>query len=121
MNLAAIAKEHEQKQQARRKDLERKRVIAVEATNRFSLFVLDHLNEKVAEAFVNQKRIDAKIKHLNQNTSQFIKQSQQWIHLLENFNSTLKELGDVENWSRKIETDMKIINSTLTLCIKDEN
>jgi hypothetical protein len=39
---------------------------------------------------VNQKKIDAKVKQLNQNSAQFIKQSQQWIQLLDNFNTALK-------------------------------
>lgn len=39
---------------------------------------------------MNQKKIDAKVKQLNQNTTQFVKQSQQWMHLLENFNTALK-------------------------------
>ena len=45
---------------------------------------------RVSEAFVNQKRIDAKIKQLNQNTNNFINQTQQWVNLLENFNTALK-------------------------------
>ena len=45
---------------------------------------------RVSEAFVNQRKIDTKVKQLNQNTSQFVKQTQQWINLLENFNTALK-------------------------------
>jgi hypothetical protein len=45
---------------------------------------------RVAEAFVNQKKIDAKIKQLNQNTATFLKQTQQWMLLLESFNDSLK-------------------------------
>lgn len=121
--LAALAKEHNTNQAIRRNQLEKKRAIALESTNKFSQYLIDRLNKEVSEAFVNQKRIDSKIKQINQNSAQFIKNSQQWIQLLENFNTSLKELGDVENWSRKIETDMKIINLTLNeiTSMKDEN
>lgn len=118
--LSSLAKEHQQQQQLRKQELEKKRIHAIESTNKFSQFVLNTLNKEVSEAFVNQKKIDAKVKQLNQNTTQFVKQSQQWMHLLENFNTALKELGDVENWSKKIESDMKIINTTLNSVLKDE-
>lgn len=48
----------------------------------------------------------------------FAKQTQQWLQLIDNFSSALKELGDVENWARSIESDMQVIQSTLEIAYK---
>lgn len=47
------------------------------------------------------------------NMSQFSKQTHQWVTLIEGFNGALKQIGDLENWSRIIESDMKFIAETL--------
>lgn len=57
--------------------------------------------------------MDAEAKLLHQGAMNFAKQTQQWLALVENFSSALKEIGDVENWARSIENDMKIITDTL--------
>lgn len=57
--------------------------------------------------------MDAEAKLLHQGAINFAKQTQQWLALVENFSSALKEIGDVENWARSIENDMKIVNDTL--------
>lgn len=62
---------------------------------------------------MNQKKLDAEAKLLHQGAINFAKQTQQWLALVENFSSSLKEIGDVENWARSIEKDMKIITDTL--------
>ncbi len=38
--------------------------------------------------------------------------------MIENFNQSLKELGDVENWAKTIETDMVSIASALEYAYK---
>lgn len=38
--------------------------------------------------------------------------------MLENFNQSLKELGDVENWARTIETDITTLASALEYAYK---
>lgn len=72
----------------------------------------------VAQAYLNQKKLDAEAKQLHQSAIVFSKQTSQWLSLIDNFNSALKELGDVENWTRTIENDMCNITTTLEYAYK---
>jgi hypothetical protein len=74
----------------------------------------------VATAYINQKRLDSEAKNLNVNANNFHKQTQQWQTLIENFSGALKELGDLENWSRTIEKDMNSITAALEVAYKIE-
>lgn len=100
----------------------------------------------VAQAYLNQKRLDAEAKQLHTSATQFSRQTQQWMHLIEGFSSALKvtlilvifdaekehtilivddyllfhsqEIGDVENWAKSMENDMMSINETLNMAYK---
>lgn len=73
---------------------------------------------RVAQAYLNQKRLDAEAKQLQVGATNFAKQSKQWLELIDGFSSALKELGDVENWAQSIENDMRTITGTLELAYK---
>lgn len=77
-----------------------------------------HIIFRVAQAYLNQKRLDAEAKQLHQGAIGFAKQTQQWLNLVESFSSALKEIGDVENWARTIENDMKVITDALECAYK---
>lgn len=51
---------------------------------------VDHLNVGVAQAYLNQKRLDLEAKNLNTNANNFNKQTQQWMSLIESFTMSLK-------------------------------
>jgi len=72
----------------------------------------------VAQAYLNQKRLDAEAKQLHVGATNFAKQTHQWLQLIDNFSSALKELGDVENWARSIEGDMQVVQQSLELAYK---
>lgn len=44
----------------------------------------------VAQAYINQKRLDAEAKQLHISAISFAKQTQQWMNLIEGFSSALK-------------------------------
>jgi len=72
----------------------------------------------VAQAYLNQKRLDTEAKHLHHNATNFAKQTHQWLQLVHNFSSSLKEIGDVENWAKSIESDMQTVSSSLEYAYK---
>ena len=44
----------------------------------------------MAQAYVNQKKLDTETKILQNNAAQFAKQTAQWLKLIEDFNTSLK-------------------------------
>ena len=71
-----------------------------------------------SNAYLNQKRLDSEAKQLHLNATNFAKQTAAWLLLIDRFNSSLKELGDVESWARTIESDMRAVSSTLEYTYK---
>ncbi|XP_023305740.2 biogenesis of lysosome-related organelles complex 1 subunit 1 [Lucilia cuprina] len=116
--LSSMVKEHQAKQVKRKQEQEVKRKEAIEASNELTKALVEHLNVGVAQAYLNQKRLDAEAKQLHVGATNFAKQTQQWLQLIDNFSSALKELGDVENWARSIESDMQVIQNTLEIAYK---
>lgn len=113
-----MLKEHQGKQTVRKEAQEVKRKDAVAAANNLTQALVDHLNVGVAQAYLNQKRLDAEAKALHQSATNFAKQTQQWLNLVESFSSALKEIGDVENWAHSIEADMRTITCALEYAYK---
>ena len=75
-------------------------------------------SSSVESAYNNQRQLETEAKQLQNNISRLTKQTQQWISMIDSFNHALKELGDVENWARAIETDMVAIASALEYAYK---
>lgn len=52
-----------------------------------------HAPLRVAQAYVNQRKLDHEVKTLQFQAAQFAKQTGQWISMVENFNQALKVRG----------------------------
>ncbi|KAE8626396.1 hypothetical protein XENTR_v10006616 [Xenopus tropicalis] len=113
LSIVHTRTEYRTKREKRRKD-------AIAAATTLTEALVDHLNVGVAQAYVNQRKLDHEVKTLQTQAAQFAKQTTQWISLVENFNQALKEIGDVENWARSIEKDMRIIATALEYVYKGQ-
>ncbi|XP_038234719.1 biogenesis of lysosome-related organelles complex 1 subunit 1 isoform X1 [Dermochelys coriacea] len=123
--LSRLLREHQAKQSERREQqglslAERRRREAIAAATCLTEALTDHLNVGVAQAYVNQRKLDHEVKTLQIQAAQFAKQTGQWINMVENFNQALKEIGDVENWARSIELDMRTIATALEYLYKGQ-
>ncbi|GAU90848.1 hypothetical protein RvY_03208 [Ramazzottius varieornatus] len=111
--LSTIAKDHQARQKFHKEVCERKRKEAMDVAEELTKTLVRNLNTSVSQAYVNQRKIDAEAKALQARVNRFTQQSHAWLQIADNFNGALKELGDVENWARSIERDMRIVNDTL--------
>jgi len=118
--LSSMLKHHQEQMKGRNETQEKLKKETIDSASELTTALVDHLNVGVAQAYLNQKRLDLEAKNLNTNANNFHKQTTQWMLLIENFTSSLKELGDVENWSKTIEKDMRTITAALEVAYKIE-
>lgn len=115
-----MIKDHQSRQQARKEEQERRRKEAVQASSSLTQALVDHLNVGVAQAYLNQKRLDSEASQLEQNATNFQRQTSQWLGLISSFTDSMKEVGHVHNWSSTIEGDMQTIATALEYAYKVE-
>jgi len=118
--LSSMVKEHQVKQAARKEEQERRRKEAIVTSNNLTQALVDHLNVGVAQAYLNQKRLDSEASQLEQSATSFQRQTHHWLGLVASFADALKEVGHVQNWASTIETDMKTISTALEYAYKVE-
>ncbi|XP_076250249.1 biogenesis of lysosome-related organelles complex 1 subunit 1 [Rhynchophorus ferrugineus] len=117
--LSSMVKEHHAKQCVKKELQETKREEACAAASDLTHALVDHLNVGVAQAYLNQKKLDVEAKQLHSSALAFSKQTQQWLNHVDSFSSALKELGDVENWAKTIEGDIRTITTALEIVYKN--
>ena len=111
--LSRVVKEHQEKQALFREQQEKRRRAALAAVQKCSDAMVDSLNSSVEKAYENQRKLDREAKALQSHSARYIKQTTQWLNLVEGFHKNLKGLGDLEQWARTIENDMQIIVANL--------
>ena len=111
--LSRVVKEHQEKQVSFRDEQEKKRKAAILSVQKCTTSMIDCLNEGVERAYDNQRKLDKEAKTLQTHSSKYMKQTTQWLNLVEGFQKNLKGLGDLEQWAKTIEGDMRTITATL--------
>lgn len=111
--LSRMVKEHQERQSTLREEQERKRKAALASVRKCTHAMVDSLNSGVEKAYENQRKLDREAKALQANSARYVKQTTQWLGLVEGFHKSLKSLGDLEQWARTIETDMRMVVDTL--------
>lgn len=71
----------------------------------------------VAQAYLNQKRLDAEAKQLHMSATNFAKQTHQWMNLIEGFSSALKVRINI-NFILFIEISIDLIFIAFDKCRK---
>uniref|UniRef100_A0A0K0F766 Biogenesis of lysosome-related organelles complex 1 subunit 1 n=1 Tax=Strongyloides venezuelensis TaxID=75913 RepID=A0A0K0F766_STRVS len=111
--LSKIVSKHYSNLNVNKEIQERKKNEAIVSAHKFSDTIVKHLNDRVGHAYLNQKKIDIEIKKLEGKCVVLQKQADNWSKMAENFNNTLKELGDIENFNLTIENNIEIVLNTL--------
>ncbi|RDX61045.1 Biogenesis of lysosome-related organelles complex 1 subunit 1 [Mucuna pruriens] len=86
---------------------------AIRKVERVSDLLVEAVNGGVQDSFINQKRIELEIRTLAATITRFMKQTDQWLAATHALNTSLKEIGDFENWMKIMEYDCKSITAAI--------
>ncbi|OWA52007.1 putative Biogenesis of lysosome-related organelles complex 1 subunit 1 [Hypsibius exemplaris] len=79
--LSNIIRDHQARQKYHKEISERKRKDAMDVADHLTKVLVTSLNTSVAQAYVNQRRIDAEAKALQVRVNRFTQQTQQWLQI----------------------------------------
>lgn len=111
--FAALLKDHQKAQEELKAEIDNKRVIAERAVENLTTKSVKKLNDEIAQAYLNQHKLDNEARKLQANVARLTKQSQQWIAVCNNLNGAVKDFGDIATWTKTIENDVKFIARTI--------
>lgn len=107
--FASMLKEHQKAQEELKNEINSKRVIAEKAVESLTVKSVKELNDGIAQAYLNEHKLDNEARKLQANVARLTKQAQQWMMVCNNLNGAVKDLGDISTWTKTIQNDIKFI------------
>mmetsp|Transcript_70498 Transcript_70498/g.82128 ORF Transcript_70498/g.82128 Transcript_70498/m.82128 type:complete len:128 (+) Transcript_70498:35-418(+) len=71
--------------------------------------LLIHLNSQVFILHSNEQIIERETKNLRNECLRFYKEAKNWTTLYSELNESLKQIGDVVNWAKLMEDDLRTL------------
>ncbi|KAK5847003.1 hypothetical protein PVK06_003304 [Gossypium arboreum] len=112
-SLIQIYHHHHHNSLKLRDQAEKAKKDAIKKAGRVSDLLVEAVNGGVQESFINEKRIEAEIRALASTIARFMKQTDQWLAASHAINTSVKEIGDFENWMKSMDFDCKSINAAI--------
>ncbi|KAF5404113.1 Biogenesis of lysosome organelles complex 1 subunit 1 [Paragonimus heterotremus] len=119
--LSAVLKEHQATQLRQKMLILYKRQLMSKAVDDLVVVLLRAVDENVCKTYHNQRRLSTEIKQLTAKVQVYNQQVKEWLRLVDDFNKTFKELGDVENWTARMERDTLILDGCLRLALNNSS
>lgn len=107
--FSLMLKEHQKAQEELKNEINAKRVAAEKAVENLTVRSVKELNDGMAQAYLNEQKLDNEARKLQDNITRLTKQAQQWMIVCNNLNSAVKDLGDISTWTKTIQNDVKFV------------
>lgn len=111
--FSQMLKQHQRSQEELKTEINNKRVVAEKAIEGLTSKSVKDLNEGIAQAYLNQHKLDAESRKLQANVAKLTNQAQQWMTICNSLNGAVKDLGDTASWTKMIENDVQFIAKTI--------
>ena len=118
--MSQAMKRYQTKQSIQRDTQEMRRKEIQQLSTQLNILLVDKMNSRVEGAYINQKKLQSHTRQLQYNAATMQRQTDDWLKLLDGFNTALKEVGDVVNWAKSLENEMTKISHTLAYAYKEE-